>query len=102
MAPLADASSDSDLGLVTLVAGWTFAILTLCSLSMVLWSRRLSYISYDVLLIILATLIAVVIAAQTTWAVLIEGQGQDLEDETPTQAYLVIKVSKTNTDSSLS
>ena len=79
----------SSIGNAALAAGWIFAALALLTLVLVLLSGRMSY---DVLLLILAALVATVLAIQSTWAVVDEGQGSNIQDETPSQISLVVKV----------
>lgn len=93
MAPL-EYDSSSNIGNITLIGGWISGGFAIVFLGLVIISRLISnrHFGLDDFLLGFATLIALVLAGQTTWAVLDEGQGQSEKEETVIQAMMVIKV----------
>lgn len=92
MAPLAY-GGNSNVGKATLIGGWVFVSLAIYMLCFALrWRWKNARLGSDDLLLLLATLIAVVLACQATWAVSDEGQGQNIQYENASQIHLVIRV----------
>ena len=81
----------SVVGNATLIGGWITGGVAILLQVWAVFERGPPW-GWDDTLQLLATFVAVGLAAQTTWAVVDEGQGQYLLDETPTEAEKVIKV----------
>ena len=93
MAPLSYTGS-FDVGKATIVGGWilaSFAIFMLCMAFMSIHLTRRDVGAEDCL-IVLATVLAILLQAISTWAVIDEGQGRHIQDETWTETWLVAKL----------
>ena len=91
MAPLVYSAGTSNISILTLVGGWISGALALFTLSLVLLGH-LSHLGLDGYILLVATILALILACQATWAVLDEGQGQLMANVTASQTKLVIKV----------
>lgn len=83
-----------NIGLITIVCGWTFLVIALLSVSLMLWHLRLLErgLGSDNYLTILALAITIGLVAQTTWAIVDEGQASH-EAEVPKKKFaLVVRV----------
>lgn len=84
----------SHIGRATLISGWLFAALSFIVVSLYLWVRvhLLRHRGLDDFLIVVATAISFALLIQTTWATVHEGQGRHVQDESPTEIAMVVKV----------
>ncbi|KAI0424954.1 hypothetical protein F5Y09DRAFT_322911 [Xylaria sp. FL1042] len=78
-------------GILTIVLGWVLTALALLSLILYIWSKRGLSISFDDILLYLSFLISLALMSLTTWAVVVEGQGQHQSAESRSQIELVAK-----------
>lgn len=78
---------------ITIACGWTFVGIALLAVSLLVWSRLIKRnIGLEDYLTTLALLITMGLMAQTTWAIVDEGQ-DDHEDEVKrTKFALVVRV----------
>lgn len=91
---------EPEIGRATLICGWLFGILSLISVSLCFWARRQHMqhcgehnpLGVDNYLLVVATIVSFALLVQITWAVVDEGQGQHIRDESPTEITMVIKV----------
>ena len=83
-----------DIALITIVCSWTFLMIALLGVSLLIWSRRIKKIglSLDTYLTILALAITIALVAQTTWAIVDEGQDSHEAEISKTEFALVVKV----------
>ena len=85
-----------NIGLITIVCGWTFLVIALIGVSLMLWNRQLQIIKRrlgpDDYLTILALAMAIALVAQTTWAVVDEGQANHEAEIPKTKIALVVRV----------
>lgn len=83
-----------NIGLITIVCSWTFLAIALLGVSLLLWSRRIlrGGLSIDDYLILLALTTTVALIAQTTWAIVDEGQDNHEADVSKTKVSLIVRV----------
>ena len=83
-----------NIALITIVCGWTFLVIALISVSLLLWSRRLlkRKLGPDDYLTILALAINTGLTAQTTWAILNESQDDHEAEVSKTKFAVVVRV----------
>ena len=80
-----------DLGRTTIVCSWIFTALA----GVAVWAQFVKarrFMQTDDFLIFGAFVIALVLVAQTTWAILDEGQGEHVIDESQTHLALIARV----------
>lgn len=77
-----------NIGLITIVCGWTFLVIALIGVSLMLWDRQIikQRLSFDEYLTILALAMTIALIAQTTWAIVDEGQASH-EAEVPKRKF---------------
>lgn len=83
-----------NIGLITIVCGWTFVGIALLVVSLLIWcqvtwSRRIRPDDY---LTILALVITIALVAQTTWAITNEGQDHHEADLSKAKFDMVVRV----------
>ena len=83
---------DSGIGRATLICGWLFGVLTLVCICLVMWVRMHHGLKLDDCMLVAATIISFALLSQTTWAIVDEGQGQHVENESQNQVQIVVKV----------
>ena len=90
----ADSQGGPNIALITIVCGWTFAGLALLAVSLLIWSRRIkrTQFSLDDYLTILGLAITIALVAQTTWAIVCEGQDNHESEVSSSEFELVVKV----------
>lgn len=83
-----------NIALITIVCGWTFLVIALLGVSILLWSRRIKKVrlGLDDYMIILALATAVALIAQTTWAIADEGQDKHEAEISKTRFALLVRV----------
>lgn len=83
-----------NIALITIVCSWTFLMIALLGVSLLIWSRRIGKIGLglDGYLTILALAMTVALIAQTTWAIVDEGQDDHEAEISRTKFALVIRV----------
>lgn len=81
------------IALITIVCSWTFLMIALLGVSLLIWSRRIGKIGLglDGYLTILALAMTVALIAQTTWAIVDEGQDDHEAEISRTKFALVIR-----------
>ena len=82
-----------NIAVITIICGWTFLLIALVSVGLTLWARQFkgSYGLDDcVTILALATTIALV--AQTTWAIVDEGQDKHEAKVSKTKFALIVRV----------
>ena len=86
-----DSQGGPNIALITLICGWTFLAVALILVTLVLWYRRRELRSDDCLTFLaLATSIALI--AQTTWAIVDEGQDDHEVEVSKTEFALIVRV----------
>lgn len=93
MAPM-EYGSDTELGTSTLICGWIFGETAVLMFGLMAKSRRLLRKRFGIeeYLVFISLLISIALATQTNWAIVDEGQGRHIEDESPIEIVLVAKV----------
>ena len=83
-----------NIALITIACGWTFLVIAMLGVSLLLWSRRISNagIALDDYLTMLALATTVALIAQTTWAIVDEGQDSHEVEISSTKFGLVVRV----------
>lgn len=83
-----------NIGLITIVCGWTFLVIALIGVSLMLWHRGLAKLrlGFDDYLTILALATTVALIAQTTWAIVDEAQAHHEAEVPNTKIALVVRV----------
>ncbi|MCJ1295696.1 hypothetical protein MMC34_007260 [Xylographa carneopallida] len=84
-------SQESNIGAVTIICGWVLSGLATIAVSLMIWARRLCLVRLgaDDYILITAYIMTIVLVAQTTWAIIDEGQGQHVADVPRTQLALI-------------
>ena len=80
-----------DLGRTTIICSWIFTALAGLGVCAQLVKAR-SFMKVDDVLILGAFVTALVLVAQTTWAILDEGQGEHVINESRTHLALIARV----------
>lgn len=93
MAPLLYTQT-SHIGVTTIASSWTLAVIALLAVAIETRHRfeRKVRLGIDGFSLILATTISIILTAQTTWAIVDEGQGEHTEFETSNEIALIAKV----------
>ena len=83
-----------DIALITIVCGWTFLGVALLSVSLLIWARRITkiHLGLDDYLTFVALAITIALVAQTTWAIVCEGQDKHEAEVSNSKFDLVIRV----------
>ena len=83
-----------NIGLVTIICSWTFLTIALLSASLLLWDRRIRrhLLGLDDYVTLLALVTTVALIAQTTWAIVEEGQDNHEAEVPKTKFALVVRV----------
>lgn len=82
-----------NIALITIVCSWTFLAIALLSVSLLLWARRIQkHLGLDDYLTLLALATTVALIAQTTWAIVDEGQDNHEAEVAKTKFGLVVRV----------
>lgn len=83
-----------NIALITIICGWTFMGIALLAVSLFVWSRRKANIGFglDGYLTILALVTSIALIAQTTWAIVDEGQDSHEAKISKTKFALVVRV----------
>ena len=82
------------MGRTTIICSWIFTVFAILAMGLMPPARRIQNrkLGLDDYMIIIAFVITLVLVAQTTWAILDEGQGNHVENETRTQLAMVASV----------
>lgn len=82
-----------NIALVTITCSWTFLVIALLSVSLLLWARRIQkHLRSDDYLILLTLATTVALIAQTTWAIVDEGQDNHEAEISKQKFALVVRV----------
>ena len=83
-----------DIALITIVSSWTFLVIALLGVSLLIWSRRKKKmgLGLDAYLTTLALATTIALIAQTTWAIVDEGQDNHEAEISRTKFALVVRV----------
>ena len=83
-----------NIGLITIVCGWTFVGVALLGVSLLIWARRIRerHLGLDDFLTILALATNIALVAQTTWAIVCEGQDNHEAEVSSSKFELVVRV----------
>ena len=89
-----DSRGGPNLALITIVCGWTSVGVALLGFSLLIWSRRIKKVGLglDDHLMTLALVTTIALVAQTTWAVVCEGQGDYEAEVSGTKFALLVRV----------
>lgn len=83
-----------NIALITIACGWTFVGFALLGVGLLMWSQRIKNIGLglDGYLMTLALITTIALIAQTTWAIVCEGQGDHEAELSRTKFGLVVRV----------
>ncbi len=83
-----------DIALITVVCSWTFLVIALLGVSLLIWSRRKKKfgLGLDAYLTTLALATTIALIAQTTRAIVDEGQDSHEAEISRTRFALVVRV----------
>lgn len=83
-----------NIGLITIICGWTFVGVASLAVSLLIWDRRIKYrhLGLDDCLTILALVTTIALVAQTTWAIVCEGQDSHEAEVSSSKFELVVRV----------
>ena len=83
-----------DMGHTTIICCWIFAPLACMAMGVLVVARRLRDINLglDDYILVIAFILTLLLVAQTTWAIVDEGQGRHVEAESRTQLAMVASV----------
>ena len=83
-----------NIGLITIACGWTFLGVAILGVSLLVWARRIKKIGLglDDYSTILAVVITIALMAQTTWAIVVEGQDDHEAEVSSTKFAMVVRV----------
>lgn len=89
-----DSQGGPNIALITIACSWTFLVLALLCVSLLLWVRRIkkSRLGLDDYVILVAFAATVALIAQTTWAVVDEGEDDHEAAIRRTKFSLVVRV----------
>ena len=87
-----DSQGGPDIALITIVCSWAFLVIALLGVSLSIWSRRIIGLGLDTYLTILALATTMALIAQTTWAIVDEGQDSHETEISKTKFALVVRV----------
>ena len=84
-----------NIALITIICSWIFLFLALLCVILFFWSRRIvrNSLGLDGYLIILALMTTIALIAQTTWAIVDEGQDQHQAELSNKKLTVVVRVS---------
>lgn len=87
-----------NIGLITIICGWTFVGVALLGLSLHIWWRvtKVRRFGLDDCLTILALVTTIALVAQTTWAIVCEGQDNHEAEVSSSKFDLVVRVRASN------
>ena len=90
----AESQGGPNIALITIACGWTFVGVALLSVSLLIWSRRIKKVGFglDNYFTILALVTTIALMAQTTWAIVCEGQDDHEAEISRTRFPLVVRV----------
>lgn len=93
-----DSSEGPNIALITMVCGWTFLVVALLAVGLLLWSKK-PHLTHGGLiddlpdhLTILALVVNIALTAQTTWAIVDEGMDNHETEIQRSKFTLVIRV----------
>ena len=83
-----------NIALITIVCGWTFLGVALLAVSLIIWARRFKnqHLGLDDYLTIIALATTIGLVAQTTWAIVCEGQDNHEAEVSSSKFELVVRV----------
>lgn len=83
-----------NIALITIICSWTFLAIALLGGSLLVWARRMQKrrLGLDDCLTLLALATTVALVAQTTWAIVDEGQDNHEAEVSKTKFALVVRV----------
>ena len=89
-----DSQGGPNIGLITIVCGWTFVGVALLAVSLLIWARRIKNLRFclDDYFTILALVTTIALVAQTTWAIVCEGQDYHEAEVSSSKFELVVRV----------
>ena len=88
-----DSQGGPNIALITIVCGWTFLGVALLAVSLLIWARRIRrHFGLDDYLTIIALATAIALVAQTTWAIVCEGQDNHEAEVSSSKFELVVRV----------
>lgn len=89
-----DSQGGPNIALITIVCGWTFLGVALLSVSLFIWATRIqkNHLGLDGYLTILGLAITIALVAQTTWAIVYEGQDDHEGEVSSSKFALVVRV----------
>ena len=89
-----DSQSGPNIALITIACGWTFVGIALLAVSLIIWARRIQKLrlGLDDYLTILALATTIALVAQTTWAIVCEGQDNHEAEVSSSKFELVVRV----------
>ena len=88
-----DSPGGPNIAVITLICGWTFLAIALVLVAFVLWFRiRSRSLRFDDCLTSLALVMSIALIAQTTWAIVDEGQDGHEVDLSNRNFALLVRV----------
>ena len=89
-----DSQGGPNIGLITIICGWTFVGVSLLGVSIHVWFRvtQIKSFGWDDCLTILALVTTIALVAQTTWAIVCEGQDSHEAEVSSSKFELVVRV----------
>lgn len=89
-----DSQGGPNIALITIACSWTFLVIALLGVSLLLWVRRRkkSRLDPDDYMIILALAATIALIAQTTWAIVDEGEDDHEAAIQRTKFALIVRV----------
>ena len=89
-----DSQGGPNIALITIVCGWTFLGVALLAVSLLIWARVIILRNFglDDCLTIIALATTIGLVAQTTWAIVCEGQDNHETEVSSSKFELVVRV----------
>ena len=83
-----------NIALITIICSWLFLFIALLGVILMFWSRRIQKVGLELgdYLIILALATTIALVAQTTWAIVVEGQDQHQAELSNNKVTVVVRV----------
>ena len=89
-----DSQGGPDIAFITIVCGWTFVGVALLAVSLLIWARLIGkrHLGLDDFLTVFALATTIALVAQTTWAIVCEGQDNHEAEVSSSKFELVVRV----------
>ena len=89
-----EAQGGPNIALITIICSWIFLFIALLGVILLLWNRRIRKVGLGLgdYLTILALATTIALAAQTTWAIVDEGQDQHQAELSSKKLAVIVRV----------